>query len=101
MIKCSREIDLLGEHSAIKLEMRHEIRSKQYCNQPAEDFRDAAVADLQYPGDVAWPGTRMRELDDLLPRRVRKWPAADEDTTQLVHPAVSCVQQKVVCTSAR
>jgi len=65
-------------------------RNKQYCNQPAEDLGDAAVADLQYPGDVAGSRARVRELDDLLARRVRKRPAADEDTPQLVHPAVPC-----------
>lgn len=37
----------------------------------------------------------MRELDDLLPRRVRKRPTADEDTPQLVHPAVSCERRKL------
>lgn len=74
-------------------------RSKQYCNQPSEDLGDTAVADLQYPGDVAWSRARMRELDDLLPRRVRKRSTADEDTPQLVHPAVSCKRMDISCLS--
>lgn len=72
----------------------HTTQSKQYCNQPAEDLGDAAVADLQYPGDVAGSRARVREFDDLLPSRVRKWPAADEDTPQLVHPAVPCERRR-------
>jgi hypothetical protein len=38
---------------------------------PAQDLGDAAVGDLQDARDVARPGARVRQLDDLLPGAVR------------------------------
>lgn len=62
-------------------------RGKTYS--PAEYFGHASVGHLQYAGYVAGPGTRMRELDDLLPGRVRQWAPVDVHPAQLVDAAVT------------
>lgn len=65
-------------------------RNEQYFNQPSKDLGDAAIANLQYPGDVAGPRAGMSQLDDLLPGRVWKRSTADEHTPELIHATVTC-----------
>lgn len=67
-----------------------EGRNEQYFNQPSKDLGDAAIANLQYPGDVAGPRAGMSQLDDLLPGRVWKRSTADEHTPELIHATVTC-----------
>lgn len=74
-------------------EKEKEKRNEQYFNQPSKDLGDAAIANLQYPGDVAGPRARMRQLDDLLPGRVWKRSTADEHTPELIHATVTCVRE--------
>lgn len=56
---------------------------------PAEYLGDAAVGDLQDPADVAGPRAGVRQLHDLLPRRVRKRSPIDVDPSELVDAAVA------------
>ncbi len=39
---------------------------KSNCCRPAEDLGNASVGDLEDARDVAGPGTRVGQLDDLL-----------------------------------
>ena len=55
---------------------------------PAENLRHASVGDLEDPGDVAGPRPGVRQLDDLLPGRVREGSARDEHAPELVDPRV-------------
>jgi len=45
---------------------------------PSKNLGDASVGDLKDAADVARPGPRVGQLDDLLPGGVRQGPAADE-----------------------
>ena len=55
---------------------------------PSEYFWDASVGDLEDARNVAWPRTRMGQLDDLLAGRVRQRSPVDVDSTQLVDAAM-------------
>lgn len=55
-----------------------------------ENLGDAAVGDLQDPGDVAGTGAAVGKLDDPLARRVREGAAVDENPSELVDAAVTC-----------
>jgi hypothetical protein len=55
---------------------------------PPEYFRDASVGNLEDARDVAWPRTRVGQLDDLLTGRVRQRSPVDVDSTQLVDAAM-------------
>jgi hypothetical protein len=55
---------------------------------PSEYFWDASVGDLEDAGNVAWPRTRMGQLDDLLAGRIRQRSPVDVDSTQLVDAAM-------------
>ena len=59
-------------------------------HRPAEYLGDAAVGDLEDPGDVAGPGAGVRQLHDLLSRGVGQRPPVHVHPAQLVHPAVPC-----------
>ena len=56
---------------------------------PSEDFRHTAVGDLEDSADITGPGARVRQLDDLLPRRVGQRPPVDVHAAQLVHSTVA------------
>ena len=60
---------------------------------PAEYLGDASIGDLEYPGDVAGPGSLVRQLHDLLPRGVGQRAPVHVDPTQLVNTAVACTQK--------
>ena len=60
---------------------------------PAQYLGDAAVGDLEYPGDITGPGTTVSQLHDLLPGGVRQGPPGHEHPAQLVDPAVACSHQ--------
>ena len=64
---------------------------------PAEYLRDAAIGDLEYPGDITGPGPTVSQLHDLLPGGVRQGTAGHEDPAQLVDPAVTCSHQRLNC----
>jgi len=55
---------------------------------PAENLGDAAIGDLEYAGYVAGAGAAVRQLHDLLPRRVGQRPPVHVDAPQLIHAAV-------------
>ena len=55
---------------------------------PSKDFGHTAVGDLEDSGDITGPGAGVRQLDDLLPRRVGQRPPVHVHPAQLVHPAV-------------
>lgn len=55
---------------------------------PSEYFRDASIGDLEDARDVARPGTRVGQLDDLLSGRVRQRSAVDVNSTQLIDAAM-------------
>ena len=57
---------------------------------PAQYLGDAAVGDLEYPGDITGPGPTVSQLHDLLPGGVRQGTAGHEDPAQLVDPTVTC-----------
>lgn len=56
---------------------------------PAEYLGHATVGDLQYARYVARPGSGVRQLDDLLPRRVRQRATVHVHPAQLVDAAVA------------
>ena len=56
---------------------------------PSKDFGHTAVGDLEDSADITGPGSRVRQLDDLLPRRVGQRPPVDVHAAQLVHAAVT------------
>ena len=56
---------------------------------PAQYLGDAAVGDLEDPGDVAGPGSTVGQLHDLLSGGVWERSARHEDSTQLVDTAVT------------
>ena len=60
---------------------------------PAQYLGDAAVGDLEDPGDVAGPGSLVRQLHDLLPRGVGQRAPVHVDAAQLVNTAVACRQK--------
>ena len=60
---------------------------------PAQYLGDAAVGDLEYPGDITGPRSTVSQLHDLLSGGVRQGPAGHEDSAQLVDPAVTCSLQ--------
>ena len=49
---------------------------------------------LQHSGDVARPGAAVRQLDDTLARGVGQRTSVDEQTAELIDPAVTCNQQR-------
>ena len=57
---------------------------------PVQDLGDAAVRDAQLARDDARADAGRRQLDDLEPDVVRKWPAVDEHSAQLVHAPLTC-----------
>ena len=56
---------------------------------PSKYLWDASIGDLEYPGDVAWPGALMSQLHNLLSGGVWQRPAIDIDPSQLIDPAVA------------
>ena len=56
---------------------------------PAQNFGDATVGDLEDAGDVARSGPAVRQLHNLLPRRVGQRPPVHVDAPQLIHAAVA------------
>lgn len=72
-----------------RFEQGKNTKIKQYFNQPAKNFGNTAVADLQNSWYITRPSTRMGQFYDFLPGRVGKWSTANENATQLVHPAVT------------
>ena len=59
------------------------------CFSPSKDFRHTAVGDLEDSADITGPGAGVRQLDDLLPRRVGQRPTVDVHAAQLVHTTVA------------
>ena len=59
---------------------------------PSEYLGDAAIGDLEYPGDVTRPRSLVSQLHYLLPGGVRQRPAVDVDAAELVHSAVTCIR---------
>ena len=55
---------------------------------PIKNLADTAVADPELPADDAGPHPGGRHLDDLQPDVIGKGPAVDENSPQLINPAL-------------
>lgn len=65
---------------------------------PGQDFAHAAVTDAHASGDLARTHSLSCKLHNALPERVRQWASVYEDSSELVHAAVTCtgtVQRQV------
>lgn len=61
---------------------------------PAQDLADAAVRHAQLSADVTGPHALVGQPNDLLSGLLRKRPSVDEDSAQLIDPAMTCRERE-------